>query len=75
MSILAFVFAVSFALVLLFVVVAAARRGTSARGTNTDTGDTSWIATSTLLSDSGSNADCSSSDGGGGCDGGGGGGD
>jgi hypothetical protein len=75
MSTLAFVFAVGFALVLLFVVVAAARRGTSTRGMNTDSGDPSWIATSALLSDSGSSADCSSRDGGGGCDGGGGGGD
>jgi hypothetical protein len=71
-SILAFVFVVVFGLLLLFVVVSAARRGTATRRMNPDTGDTSWIASSAMFSDSGSSgADCGSSDGGGGCDGGG----
>jgi hypothetical protein len=70
MSIMAFVFVAGFGLVLLFVVVAAARRGAPTRSLKPDTGDTSWITTSALFSDSGTSADCGSSDGGGGCDGG-----
>ena len=70
MSVLAFVFAVVFALVLLFIAVAAARRGSATRG------DGSFAVYSdggSPHSDSGAGADCGSSDGGGGCDGGGGG--
>ena len=72
MSILAFVFVVCFALVLLFVVVSAARRGASARGKGGVSA--AWFSDGgASFSDSGSGADCGSSDGGGGsCDGGGG---
>ena len=71
MAVLMFVMAVVFGLAVLFVVVAAARRGSDARGRN----DLTWSSDSGSYFDSGSgSADCGSSDGGG-CDGGGGGGD
>jgi len=69
MSILAFVFAVAFALVLLFVAVAAARRDDATRNRGM-----AWYSDGGAgFSDSGPGADCGAgSDGGGGCDGGGG---
>jgi hypothetical protein len=71
MSVLMFVMAVVFGLAVLFVVVAAARRGGDARGRK----DLTWSSDGGSFFDSGSgSADCGSSDGGG-CDGGGGGGD
>ena len=70
MSILAFVFALAFAVVLLFVVVAAARRGGVKRGGD---GMTWYSDGGAGFSDSGTGADCGSgTDGGGSCDGGGG---
>ena len=71
MSVLMFVMAVVFGLAVLFVVVAAARRGSDARGRK----DLTWWSGGGSFLDSGSgSADCGNSDGGG-CDGGGGGGD
>ena len=70
MSVLAFVFAVVFALMLLLFAVAMLRRGGGSRS-----GDNPlWYSDGgSSFSDSGSGADCGSSDGGGSCDGGGGG--
>ena len=69
MTILAFVFVVVCGLVLLFVVVAAARRVGRKRE-----GDFAWLSDGgTYFDSSGPGGDCGSSDGGASCDGGGGG--
>jgi len=70
MAIVVFAFMTALALLVLFVVVAAVRRGGTRRA---DTGgDFAWLSDGGA-SFTGSGADCSSSDGGGSCDGGGGG--
>ena len=75
MSILAFALLASFALVLVFVVASAARRGGKARvGRDRKGASPIWFGDGgASFSDSGTGADCSSGDGGGSCDGGGGG--